>query len=60
MNGIVIVSGEQLRDSAIHMHIAILPQTPLPSRLPHNMEQHSVCSTVGPVCLPYSSVYRQP
>ena len=32
----VIVLGEQQRDSAIHIHGSILPQTPLPSRLPHN------------------------
>jgi len=28
----VIVSGEQQKDSAIHIHVSILPQTPLPSR----------------------------
>ena len=27
---------------------SILPQTPLPSRLPHNIEQSSTCYTVGP------------
>ena len=42
------VSGGQQRDSAIHIHISILPQTPLPSRLLHNIEQGSMCSTVGP------------
>ena len=47
-NNIVIVSGEQWRDSAIHIHVSILLQTPLPSRLPHNMEQSSMCYTVGP------------
>ena len=41
-NDVVIVSGEQWRDSAIHVHVSILPQTPLPSRLPHNVEQSSV------------------
>ena len=45
---IVIVSAEQWRDSAIQIHISILPQTPLPSRLPHNIEQSSMCYTVGP------------
>ena len=34
-NNVVIVSGEQQRDSAIHIHVPVLPQTPLPSRLPH-------------------------
>ena len=29
----------------------ILPQTPLPSRLPRNMEQSSLCYTVGPCWL---------
>ena len=28
------------------MHVYILPQTPLPSRLPHNIEQNSTCYTV--------------
>ena len=44
---IVIVSVEQQRDSAIHIHVSILPQTPLPSRLPHGIEQHSLCYKVG-------------
>jgi len=30
------------------IHVSILPQTPLPSRLPHNIEQSSMCCTVGP------------
>ena len=45
---VVIVSGEQGRDSAIHIHVSILPQTPLPCRLPHNTEQSSVYYMVGP------------
>ena len=51
MNNVVIVSGEQRRDSAIHIHVSVLPQTPLPSRLPHNTEQSSLCFTVGPCWL---------
>ena len=58
----VIISGEQQRDSAIHIHVSILPktlhsaihihvsslpQTLLPFRLPHNIEQSSMCYTVG-------------
>ena len=35
------VSDGQQRDSAIHIHVSILLQTPLPSRLPHNTEQSS-------------------
>ena len=46
--GVVIVSGGQQRDSATHTHVSILSQTPLPSRLPHNLEQSSLCYTVGP------------
>ena len=51
INNAVIVSGEQWRDSAIPIHVSILPQTPLPSRLPHNTEQSSMCYTVGPCWL---------
>ena len=36
----MIVSGAQQNDTAIHIHVSILPQTPLPSRLPHNIEQN--------------------
>ena len=35
INNVVTVSGEQPRDSAMHIHVSILPQTPLPSRLWH-------------------------
>ena len=45
-NNVVIVSSEQLRDSAIRIHVPILPQTPLSSSLPHNTEQSSMCYTV--------------
>ena len=51
VNNIVIVSGEQKRDSVMHMHVSTLPQTPLPSRLPLNIEQSSICYTVGPCWL---------
>ena len=44
----MVVSGGQQRDSAIHIHVSILLQTLLPSRLPHNIEQSSVCCTAGP------------
>ena len=27
---------------------SIVPQAPLPARLPHNIEQSSMCCTVGP------------
>ena len=42
-----IISSEQQRDSAIHICVSILPQNPLPSRLPHNTEQSSMCCTIG-------------
>ena len=42
-NNIVIFSGEQQSDSAIHTRGPIIPKTPLPSRLPHNVEQSSLC-----------------
>ena len=51
VNNVVIVSGGQQRDSAIHIHVSILLQTPLPSRLPQNTEQSSLCCTVGPCWL---------
>ena len=47
----------------IHKHVSILPQTPLPSRLPYNIEQSSLCWTVVPCAIQlvihvkYSSVY---
>ena len=41
----MVVSGEQQRNSAIHVHVSILPQTPLPSRLSYNIEQSSMSST---------------
>ena len=43
----VIVSGEQRKDLVICIYVSILPQTPLPSRLPHNTEQSAMCYTVG-------------
>ena len=47
-NNIVIVSGGGQRDPAIHIHVSILPQTPLPSKLPYDIEQSSLCCRVGP------------
>ena len=51
INNVVIVSGEHQRDSAICIHVSILPSTPLLSRLPHNIEQSSLCYTVDPCWL---------
>ena len=47
INNAVIVSSEQQRDSAMHILISIFLLTPLPSRLPHNIEQSSLSYTVG-------------
>ena len=47
----MIISGGQQSDPAIHTHVSILPQTPLPSRLPHNTEQSFMCYTGGPCWL---------
>ena len=44
----MIVSSKQRRDSAIHIHVSILSQTPFPSRLPHNIEQTSLRCPVSP------------
>ena len=51
INNVVIVSGKQRRDSAIHVHVSVLLQTPLPSKLPHSIEQSSMCCTIGPCWL---------
>ena len=40
-------------DSAIHIHVSILPKTLLPSRLPHNIEQSSLYYTEGLVGNPF-------
>ena len=37
--------------SHTYIHVAILPQPSLPSTLPHNIEQSSLCYTEGPCCL---------
>ena len=39
------------KDSVMHVHVFIFPQTAFPSRLPHNTEQSSMCCTVGPCWL---------
>ena len=48
MNNVVIVTGEQPRDSAIHIYVSILPQSPLLSRLSHGIEQSFLYCTIGP------------
>ena len=39
MDCAVIVTGGEQRDSALCVHVSTLPQTHLPSGLPHNVEQ---------------------
>jgi len=55
-NKIVIVSSEQWSDSAICVHVSILLQISVPSRLPHNIEQGSLCYTAGPCWLSILSI----
>ena len=56
INNVMIVSGEQWRDSAMHIYVSILPQTLLPYRLLHNSEQSSLCCTIGPCWLPIVNI----
>ena len=39
---VMLVSDEQQRNSGIHTHLSVLSQTPLLSRLPHDVEQSSL------------------
>ena len=39
------------RDSAMRVHVCILPQTPLSTRLPQNIKQSSLCAVPGELCL---------
>ena len=57
INNVVIVSSEQWRDSAIHIYVSILLQTP-PSSRPHNIEQSSMCYTLLVIHFEYSSTYK--
>ena len=43
----MIVTGEQRRHLVVHIHVPTLLQTSLPSRLPHNIEQSSLCYPEG-------------
>ena len=53
INNVVIVSGAQQSNSAIHIPVSILSHTPFPSRLQHNTEQSSLCHTVGLCWYPF-------
>lgn len=43
----MMISGGQQRDSAKYIHVSILPQTPLPPRLPHHIKQNSLSYRAG-------------
>ena len=47
----MIILGGQQSDPAIDTRVSILPQTPLPPRLPHNIEQSFMSYTGGPCWL---------
>ena len=51
INKAVLVSGVQQSDSVIHIHVSILFQILFPFRLSQNIEQSSLCYTVGPCWL---------
>ena len=48
INNVVMVLGGQQRDSAIGIHVSILPQTPLQSRLLCDTGQRSLRCPAGP------------
>ena len=58
VNSVLIFSGGQQRESDRRTHVSILPQTPFPSRLPHNIEQSSLCCAVGPCWLSISNIVQ--
>ena len=51
INNVLLVAGVQQSDSVIHIHISILFQVLFPFRLLQNIEQSSLCYTVGPCWL---------
>ena len=53
MNHVVIISCAQQSNGAMQRHVSILPQTLLPTRLPHNFQQSSLCYIGGLVSTPF-------
>ena len=53
INNVVIASGVQQSDSFIHICVSVLFQILFPFRLLHNIEQSSLCYTVGPCWLSF-------
>ena len=59
----MLVSGVQQSDSVIHLHVPILFQILFPFRLLQNIEQSSLCYTVGPCLLSillFNLVFKAP
>ena len=66
IDNVVLVSGVQQSDSVTHIRVSILFQILFPFRLLQNIEQSSLCYTVGPcllsvlniaVCTCYTTLY---
>ena len=51
INNVVLVSGVQQGDSVIHIHVSIHFQILFPLRLLQDIEQSSLCYTIGPCWL---------
>ena len=51
ISNVVLVSGVQKSDSVVRIHASILFQVLFPFRLLQNIEQSSLCYTVGPCWL---------
>ena len=52
----MIILGEQWRHSASHIHVSILSHDSSPTQLAHDLEQSSMCYTVGPWWLPILNI----
>ena len=57
IKNVVLVSGVQQSDSVIHIHVSVLFKILFPFRLLHNIEQSSLCYTVGPCWLSILFMY---
>ena len=52
----IVLDGQQ-RDSTIHIHVSILPQIPLPSKLPCNIEHSSLQYTSELSCFSHVQLF---
>ena len=57
INNIVLISNIQQSDSVIHVHASVLFQILFPVRLLQNIEQSSLCYTIGPCWLSILNIY---